>query len=370
MPLSNLILSFNTGCLFFLFFVNITRGYNANKLANFWFSIFLVSVAFAFLSGNMPSFNLDVQYPHLFKLMDLTAFAIAPSLFLATKYFTHPKLGLNKKDWLHFLPVLSFFVINGKYFFILSSQELASILESSPNKEVYAYLEHLLVLQCSVYLALSLSYLFKYTANRKRYDATNSQPLKWLMNVVIGITLMFLLWIINRSELFTSIIAIGYSICIYYLGYWIINQREVFPFSQEDKLQLSALLSKTKPHGEMDRIEISKNKKERLIALMENEKPYLDTQLNLFKLAELHGSTVHELSSLINKGFNENFNQFINRYRVEESKKLLVSEQHQNLSMLGIAYEAGFNSKTVFNATFKKMVGKTPTEYRKTRSDL
>ena len=120
----------------------------------------------------------------------------------------------------------------------------------------------------------------------------------------------------------------------------------------------------------MDRIEISKNKKERLIALMENEKPYLDTQLNLFKLAELHGSTVHELSSLINKGFNENFNQFINRYRVEESKKLLVSEQHQNLSMLGIAYEAGFNSKTVFNATFKKMVGKTPTEYRKTRSDL
>ena len=103
---------------------------------------------------------------------------------------------------------------------------------------------------------------------------------------------------------------------------------------------------------------------------MATQKPYLDTELNIFKLAQLHGSSVHELSALINKGFHENFNQFVNRYRVEESKKLLSGKENAKLNMLGIAYGSGFNSKTVFNTTFKKMVGKTPTEYKKSCSDL
>lgn len=372
MPLSHLILAFNTGCLLFLFFINATRRRTTNKLANFWFSIFLVSIVFASLSGNMLAYNLDALYPHLFKLTDLTAFAIAPALFLTAKYFTRPKLKLNRKDWLHFLPVLSFFAVNGKYFLIFSSQELAAILESSPNKEVYTYLKYFLVLQCAVYLVLCLWYLYKYRNDRGKYDATNTEPLKWLSNALIGIMVMFILWIADRNGLFANIISIGYGICIYYWGYWIINQREVFPYSEDNRSQLSTLLSErdqgdTKRSGDDD---INEKDKALLVDLMESRKPYLDPELNIFKLAKIHGSTVHELSNLINKGFDENFNQFVNQYRVEESKKLLASKEHDNLSMLGIAYEAGFNSKTVFNSTFKKIVGKTPTAYKKSCSDL
>lgn len=76
------------------------------------------------------------------------------------------------------------------------------------------------------------------------------------------------------------------------------------------------------------------------------------------------GLSVHELSALINEGFGENFAQFVNRHRVEESKTLLLSEKCAHLSMVGIAFEAGFNSKTAFNTAFKKLVGVSPTAYR------
>ena len=104
--------------------------------------------------------------------------------------------------------------------------------------------------------------------------------------------------------------------------------------------------------------------KDRLLLLMDTDKPYLDSALTLPALANLMHMSVHELSELVNTGFDENFSQFINRYRVEESKRLLRSEAHRHLSMLGIAYEAGFNSKTAFNTAFKKIAGCAPSVYR------
>ena len=244
MPLSNLILALNTGCLFFLFFINTTRKTDTNRSANFWLSIFLVSVALASLGGSMLAYGLDVHYPHLFKLTDLTAFAMAPSLFLATKYFTRPEQGPVKKDWLHFLPVLSFFAINGKYFLVLSPEELAAILESSPNKDTYNVLTYALVVQCTLYLILAFLLLYRYHRDRKKYDATNARPLKWLLNALLGIAAMFVLWVADSNGLFAGVISVGYAACSYYLGYWTINQREVFPYSDANRSQLTALLSK------------------------------------------------------------------------------------------------------------------------------
>jgi AraC-like DNA-binding protein len=66
---------------------------------------------------------------------------------------------------------------------------------------------------------------------------------------------------------------------------------------------------------------------------------------------------------VLNEGFGVNFFQFINAYRVAEAQRLLASAQHQHLSMVGIAFEAGFSSKTTFNTTFKKLTGLTPSQF-------
>jgi len=103
---------------------------------------------------------------------------------------------------------------------------------------------------------------------------------------------------------------------------------------------------------------------------MDHQKPYLDSELNLIKLAELIGITPHQLSYIVNTGFNENFFQYINTYRVEKAKELLLQEEMNKLSVLGIAFESGFNSKTSFNTTFKKITGQTPTEFKKRSAAL
>jgi YesN/AraC family two-component response regulator len=75
-----------------------------------------------------------------------------------------------------------------------------------------------------------------------------------------------------------------------------------------------------------------------------------------------------QLSQLINGGMDDNFYNFVNKFRVEEVKKLMVDPQYHNFNMLGLALEAGFKSKSTFNLIFKRFTGLTPSEYKKNLS--
>ncbi len=106
---------------------------------------------------------------------------------------------------------------------------------------------------------------------------------------------------------------------------------------------------------------------ERLRAYMDEDEPYLDPTLSLKSLAtrlELHPN---KLSWLLNHSFGKNFNAFVNFYRVERFKSLATDPDNANISLIGLAYESGFNSKTVFNTYFKKETGQTPKAYIESR---
>ena len=99
---------------------------------------------------------------------------------------------------------------------------------------------------------------------------------------------------------------------------------------------------------------------------METEKPYLTPALTLEKLAGQLRIQPRLLSNIINRHFDCNFFEFINSYRVEEAKRMLADNNHADKTMLDIMLDVGFNSKATFNTLFKKKVGMTPSEYRKT----
>lgn len=105
--------------------------------------------------------------------------------------------------------------------------------------------------------------------------------------------------------------------------------------------------------------------KEQLLAMMEREKPFLDEDLTVSMLAEHLGTNTKYLSQTINAGLGESFVQFINRYRVEEVKRLLVEEADERLTMEAIGNKAGFKSKSAFNKAFKQMTGQTPSEFKR-----
>ncbi len=110
----------------------------------------------------------------------------------------------------------------------------------------------------------------------------------------------------------------------------------------------------------------SKKYLKKLIEVMEREKPYLDPELTLPRLAEKINVGKEVLSQVINRELYLNFNAFLNRYRVEEAKKKLRDPKENRFVVLKIAFDVGFNTKSSFNAVFRKMTGMSPSQYRET----
>lgn len=106
----------------------------------------------------------------------------------------------------------------------------------------------------------------------------------------------------------------------------------------------------------------------RLMEYVEAEEPFLDPSLSLRSLANRIQIHPNQLSWLINNRMEKNFNEFINHFRVEYFKELAVDPKNAHISLIGLAYESGFNSKTVFNTYFKKEVGMTPRAYLSSQS--
>ena len=99
---------------------------------------------------------------------------------------------------------------------------------------------------------------------------------------------------------------------------------------------------------------------------MEEEKIFLDPDLTLQKLSQQLHVHYNHLSQIINKHMNKSFNDYINSYRIEEARKKLADPEESGKTILEIAYDTGFYSKSVFNTAFKKFTGMTPTQYKKT----
>lgn len=103
--------------------------------------------------------------------------------------------------------------------------------------------------------------------------------------------------------------------------------------------------------------------KPQLLELMNEKKMYEDPELSLTQLAKAMQTNPSFLSSLVNKGFGMNFNDFVNEFRVEAVKQILESGGHKTQTLLGIAFECGFNSKATFNRAFKKITGYSPRQW-------
>jgi AraC-like DNA-binding protein len=94
------------------------------------------------------------------------------------------------------------------------------------------------------------------------------------------------------------------------------------------------------------------------------QKLYLESQINLERFSEQIGLRARDVSAIINSHYNSNFFEFINGYRIEEAKRLLISDDGKEDTILDIIYKSGFNSQSAFHRFFKRISGMTPSEYR------
>ena len=103
--------------------------------------------------------------------------------------------------------------------------------------------------------------------------------------------------------------------------------------------------------------------KTKIEALIQTEKLYQNPELSLTEIAKKLETNTSVISKAVNQGFAMNFNDFINNYRVEAVKEMFANGEHKKSTLLGIAYDCGFNSKATFNRAFKKNTGFSPKDY-------
>ena len=108
--------------------------------------------------------------------------------------------------------------------------------------------------------------------------------------------------------------------------------------------------------------------KPKILSLLQNEKVYEDPELSLTQMAKQLKTNPSILSKTINQGFQLNFNDFINNYRIDAVKEKLKAGEQKTQTLLGIAYDCGFNSKATFNRAFKKVTGTSPKEWMEVRA--
>jgi AraC-like DNA-binding protein len=359
------------GSVFLLALLAFANPMKVNVLANRWLSLFLFCLGCTLLGRVLPGTAAAVHYPVLPGLLELTYLAMAPALYLSVVQFTAPRRDFRPANALHFLPWLLFLCY-------LTPLLLPGPPRGQPPLPGWAalVLRYLIFastkVQAVAYWVAAYVCLVRHQGHIRRVASQLEYiNLQWLRHVLWGLAVLVLLWL---NELFLHIdwaLALtpaSYLAAVYYVAYCALRQREVFAFPEAARDDLQALLQEAAAPAEsvrQPRLSAAQLQywQPRLQGLLTTEKVYLEADLSLPGLAQKAGLTTHELSFVLNEGFGVNFFQFINGYRVEEAKRLLTSAQHQHLSMVGIAFEAGFSSKTTFNTTFKKVTGLTPSQF-------
>jgi len=155
------------------------------------------------------------------------------------------------------------------------------------------------------------------------------------------------------------------SVFVILIGYFGLKQKVIFT-AENILIPEDASMTQVKYSGSRLKDTEAKSYAGKLVNHMELSKQYLNPDLTLPQLAAELGISAHLLSQLINERFELNFFEFVNRYRVEAFKEKIADPRYANFSLLGIAFDCGFNSKSAFNRIFKKATGLTPSQYKHT----
>ncbi len=185
-------------------------------------------------------------------------------------------------------------------------------------------------------------------------------------NFLIGISTYYF-----QSLNFDQVTDIGNGIqllFIYLLSYFGFRQQHLIP--DRKPVVLSKFLFKDSDPERYQKSglkEISKVEEylKKLVNDMNKLEPWKDNELSVAKLSEITGIPKHYITQILNDNLQKNFYTFVNEYRTEYAKKLIVSPAYSHWSIVAIAYESGFNSKAAFNNFFKKYTGITPSEFKK-----
>ncbi len=284
------------------------------------------------------------------------------------------------KNLLHFSPFILCYLLNIDFFLSSPEIKLAEILHGPSNLTPIIAAQVIFTLLSFIYIGLSITMVqrFQRKANQTLSNF-NPDMFTWLWKLLL---LDLVIWLLKTttgfySELYFLSIAGDILIIVFIYSIAMAQWRNpsLFKISQlsarESDQETDAVTARNTEHCEARTNEqvgaldpdIRKSLLTAVIEKMKTEQPYLDSQLTLTRLAEIVGISTHHLSEVLNQHQGKNFYQFVNEYRINFVCQRLKHEQETKI--IDLAMMAGFSSKSTFNAVFKQLMNKTPSQYRR-----
>ena len=376
---SLLLIFFFNGIVFS--FLLLKKGIQNNNNANKWLSflLFLCAMYIApYMLGYAGWYSRKVTREILYFIPFMQVLLIGPVIFFYTKSLLNSTFKISKKEYYHFIPALIYLVYS-LIVFITDKLILDEFYfyADSRDKDMANWYQIAGIISMVYYLIASLKFYKNY--KKLVFDKVSfadSILFEWIPNFLIAflsiVVLRVLLFLLNPEwgnfgNQFWHYIA--FSIVVLYVsvnGYANavkmsflndVNSESINVYQESDEDY------KTKQDNtNLEEIEFWKDK---ILHLVENEKVFKNPTLTLSDLSKLLNTNTKNISKSINSGFDMNFNDFINHYRIEAVKEKLHKKEHKTSTLLGIAFDCGFNSKATFNRAFKKSIDLSPKDYLK-----
>ena len=356
---------------FFLSFILLTKKDKsiADKILLAWLIVTLLHLIMVTLIFTKEY----TQFPYFLGLELPIPLLYGPFLFLYSKALSKGE-DLAKNNWLHLIPYGIAFLFTLP-FLILNPAEKIRVYQNDGLG--YVWLTNIIfgaiVISGITYSILSFRLLRRYKKMiNENYSYTEKINLQWLSNLILGMSGIWLVVLFAKDEqIFAAVV-----LYVVFIGYYGIKQVGVFTNSSPALAPLSPIIAEPQvlspplpekvkyertslPNTQLDEIQSDLNQ------LMQQQKLFCTPELTLTMVAQALDVHPNTLSQVINRAEGKNFFDYINSLRVAEFKEKVAKPENQKYTLLALAYECGFNSKTSFNRNFKKSTGKSPTEYLK-----
>ncbi len=356
-----------TSLFFFILLLNKKNKSLPDRILSYW----MLMVGIHLASTYIYTKGYWELYPHLIGITAPFPLFYGPLLYLYVVYSVKDSHRLSKKDFFHFLPIVVSYLYMSRFYFFYSAKEKR--LVDKGEIDDFGTFGNILVVAIIISAISYAIYSYRLLNRHRRLIEDNFSnveriTLNWLKSFIWGVGLIFLtaaLILISRD-----ILGIEYSFnpeFIFYsmivfsilcLGYFGIRHQNIF--TDNKVLEIRDETKATYKNSGLKE-DLAHIKHKALVGLMEEQKPYLEPNLNLNTMADKLDLPLHHLSQIINQFEGQNFNDFVNKYRVEEFIERAAKDKQ--FSFLALALDSGFNSKSTFNSVFKKHKGVTPSKY-------
>lgn len=378
----------NIGFLSLFIFLGIFQGFvlslffifkeSSNKVANRYQGLLLLALSIAINEQFLNMTGLITRVLPVTNTSEPLNLVIGPLLYL----FVKRSLGQKqfKSEWIHFiLPFLYFLYMcqdyiqtnEYKYNSYVTSYHpgwpLLDVTQTIPDDplRIKQYLNLFTALQILFYICLSFYVLLKRSGHLKEnLLKTKDDTLKTLRNMVLhitAITVIFILVKLNfQADLGDYFIGSYVALLTIVTTFRVINDSTYFDRTASF-MDISI--------GKYKKSSLTEPGKQKILAeiltLFEKEEYYTDNLASLSDLSRKLGISQHHLSQVINEKLNKNFFELLASYRIEKAKAILLQDKSGKITIEELSEIVGYNSKTAFNNAFRKLTGKTPSDFRK-----